>query len=295
MLVDMLEFARTTPRPDNVNILIASKDIPDQDTELFDVTEALRMRGCRVFFVVPDDSSFPPGDSASFVWRWNVLLDGGSPTVTNTDKVSQGALKAVGRTGVFWDVDDFPFPQLGRGIREIVESTFKKQCNETEVSIRVYGGEHQFTTEFADMHRSTFVKTSDKYSRLNKMLVNIGFWVLDVPKGCPLPRNVVVVAKNIKEKTEYVRYLESLNSVNFSVFVVVPDDVKPEEVNIPCVKKAWYWKDVQVLGKPIPNAEYRTLLARGERNEILFNPDDCGEVADDPGEDDEAFHQCIHY
>ncbi|CAA7044643.1 unnamed protein product [Microthlaspi erraticum] len=299
MLVDMLEFAHITPRPDNVNLLIASKDMPDQDTELFDVMEAMRMRGCRVFFVVPDDSQFPPRDSASLVWRWDVLLDGGSPTVTNTDSVSvsQGALKAVGKTGVFWDVDDFPFPQSGRGIREIVKSIFKKQYNETEVSIRVYGGEIQFTTEFLDMHRFTFVKRSDKYSRLNKMLLDIGLWVLDAPKHCPLPSNVVVAAKNIKEKTEYVRYLENLNSVNFRVFVVVPDDVKPEEVNIPSVMRAWYWKDVQVLGKPIPRDEYRALLARGERNETLFNPDNCGKDADDGGEDadDEACHRLIHY
>uniref|UniRef100_A0A1J3I0R3 NYN domain-containing protein n=1 Tax=Noccaea caerulescens TaxID=107243 RepID=A0A1J3I0R3_NOCCA len=208
---------------------------------------------------------------------------------------------SVGKTGVFWDVDDFPFPQ-GRGIRKIVESILEKQGYETEVSIRVYGGEHQFTTEFADRHRFTFVKRSDKYSRLNKMLVDIGLWVLDAPKHTPLPRNVVVVAKNIKEQTEYVRYLENLNSIGFNVLVVVPDDVKPEEVNIPSVKMAWYWKDLQDLGNPIPGAEYQTLLSRGERNEILFDPDDCSEDYasedaddDDRGEDDAVCYRCMHY
>uniref|UniRef100_A0A1J3J269 NYN domain-containing protein n=1 Tax=Noccaea caerulescens TaxID=107243 RepID=A0A1J3J269_NOCCA len=91
MLVDMLEFAHMAPCPSDVNLLIASKDMPDQDTDLFDVMEALRMRGCRVFFVVPVGSRFPPRNSASLVWRWNILLDGGSPTVTNKDSVSQRA------------------------------------------------------------------------------------------------------------------------------------------------------------------------------------------------------------
>lgn len=57
MLLDMLRFAHMTPSPADVNLLIATKDMPDQDTELFSVMEALRNRGCWVFFVVPDDSS----------------------------------------------------------------------------------------------------------------------------------------------------------------------------------------------------------------------------------------------
>ncbi|CAA7044642.1 unnamed protein product [Microthlaspi erraticum] len=103
IILDMLDFARMKPSPADVNLLIAAKDMPDQNTELFSVMEGLRKRGCRVFFVVPDDSSdsqFPPRDSASLVWRWNILLDGGFPTVTNTDKVSQGAEKRYKQTSV---------------------------------------------------------------------------------------------------------------------------------------------------------------------------------------------------
>ncbi|CAA7044644.1 unnamed protein product [Microthlaspi erraticum] len=204
------------------------------------------------------------------------------------------------KSGVFWDVDDFPVPE-GRGIREIVESNLEKQGYKGEASITVYGEKDPFSPEETAKGRFTFVKRSDKYWRLHKMLTDIGLWVLEIPDRYRIPTNVVVVAKNISENTDFVRFLEELDSVDFNVSVVFPDDVKPAEVNIPEVRFAWYWKDFLEVGDPIPAAEYRILLDQGERDNMLFDPDDCGddysgEYDNDGGEyDEESCRMWTHY
>ncbi|CAA7055571.1 unnamed protein product [Microthlaspi erraticum] len=82
MLLDMLEYAHHHPLADHTNLLVASKDVPEQNTELFSVMQALKKRGYRVFFVVPDDlpeSKLPSSDTASLIWRWTILFDGDEP------------------------------------------------------------------------------------------------------------------------------------------------------------------------------------------------------------------------
>lgn len=86
------------------------------------------------------------------------------------------------------------------------------------------------------------------------MLLDIALWAVNSPyPPRHNPANVMVLAKN-KEKTDFVSFLENLKNVDFNVLVVVPDDVKPE--NVPPVNRAWYWKSIQGDGKAIPQKEF---------------------------------------
>uniref|UniRef100_A0A1J3HCV0 NYN domain-containing protein n=1 Tax=Noccaea caerulescens TaxID=107243 RepID=A0A1J3HCV0_NOCCA len=166
---------------------------------------------------------------------------------------------SAGKTGVFWDVNDFPVPD-GRGIREIVEFVLRENGYTGEISITVYGDKDPFSAEEAAKGGFTFVQRSDEYWRINDMLLDIALWAVNSPYPPDRnPANVMVLAKN-KENTDFVNFLEDLNNQDFNVLLVVPDDVKPEDVNVPPVNVAWYWKSIQGDGKPIPQKEFRVLL-----------------------------------
>lgn len=82
MLLDVLEYAHHNRDLADVNFLIAMKDIPDKDTKLLSIMQALRQKGYEVWFVVPDDcpaSQVPTFDSATLVWRCSILCAGGYP------------------------------------------------------------------------------------------------------------------------------------------------------------------------------------------------------------------------
>ncbi|CAA7053283.1 unnamed protein product [Microthlaspi erraticum] len=136
-----------------------------------------------------------------------------------------------GKTGVFWDVNDFPVPE-GRGIR-------------------------------------------DKYWRMNDMLLDIALWAVNNPfPPYRNPANVMVLAINRKEKTDFVGFLGNLSNRVFNVLLVVPEDVEPEQVNIPAVYVAWYWKSIQGDGEPMPGTHFRSLLDRQRAYILSLGEDD---------------------
>lgn len=101
------------------------------------------------------------------------------------------------------------------------------------------------------------------------MLVDIGWWSMETPEPHFNPANVVVVAKNIKEDTEFVYFLGDLNCSNFNVLLVVPDDCEPEELPLPSVNLAWYWKSFVQGGEPMPRTEFRALKARAKPRVVI--------------------------
>ncbi|CAA7023053.1 unnamed protein product [Microthlaspi erraticum] len=194
---------------------------------------------------------------------------------------------SAGKIGVFWDVDDFPVPE-GRGIREIVESVLRENDYTGDISITVYGEKNPLSAEETAKGGFTFVQRSDKYWRVNDMLLDIALWAVNSPyPPRHNPASVMVLAKN-KEKTEFFSFLGSLNNASFNVLVVVPDDVKPEDQNVPPVNGAWYWKSVQGDGEPIPKDEFRVFLIKQRR---LYQ-DDAAQVDVPEGVCDKCSKSC---
>lgn len=89
ILLDMIDFARRHPNAQETNLLLASKDIPEETTELVSVMQGLTKKGYQVFLVVPDDlpeSDLPPSTTASLVWTWKSLFDGDVPLEAGEDE-----------------------------------------------------------------------------------------------------------------------------------------------------------------------------------------------------------------
>ncbi|CAL9246261.1 unnamed protein product [Arabidopsis halleri] len=92
MLLDMIDWAYQNPptrSSQKVNLLVIAKDIPDGDTEFVSVCERLQQRNYNVFVVVPDDcpeEELPLPSTASLVWRWTNLFDGGIPIEPDSDE-----------------------------------------------------------------------------------------------------------------------------------------------------------------------------------------------------------------
>ncbi|CAA7030588.1 unnamed protein product [Microthlaspi erraticum] len=194
---------------------------------------------------------------------------------------------SAGKIGVFWDVNDFPVPE-GRGIHEIVESVLRGNEYSGDISITVYGEKNPLSAEEAAKGDITFVQKSDKYWRVNDMLLDIAMWAVNSPfPPDSNPANVMILARN-KEKTDFVSFLKNLNNANFNVLVVVPDDVKPEELNVPAVNVAWYWKSIQEDGKPIPQEDFQDLLDKQRVHLLSLYEDDEDDVAVAQGVCDEC-------
>lgn len=92
MLLDMIDWAYQNPptrSSQKVNLLVIAKDISDGDTEFVSVCERLQQRNYNVFVVVPDDcpqEELPLPSTASLVWRWTNLFDGGIPIEPDSDE-----------------------------------------------------------------------------------------------------------------------------------------------------------------------------------------------------------------
>uniref|UniRef100_A0A1J3H1U0 NYN domain-containing protein n=1 Tax=Noccaea caerulescens TaxID=107243 RepID=A0A1J3H1U0_NOCCA len=88
ILLDMIDFARRHPNAQETNLLLASKDIPEETTELVSVMQGLIQKGYQVFLAVPHDlpeSDLPPSTTASLVWSWKSLFDGDYPLEAGSD------------------------------------------------------------------------------------------------------------------------------------------------------------------------------------------------------------------
>lgn len=105
----------------------------------------------------------------------------------------------------------------------------------------------------------------DKYWRLNKILVDIGCYVMRIREPYEVPTTLMVVAKNIEEETEFVNHLQNLSANNFNVLLVVPDVFHPEQVPLPDVNLVWRWTSLLEGGDPMLEDEFEDLLNRGPR------------------------------
>ncbi|KAG7653097.1 hypothetical protein ISN44_As01g004100 [Arabidopsis suecica] len=168
-----------------------------------------------------------------------------------------------GKISVLWDLTDFPVPE-GRSIRAIVGSVLARKGYTGEISIKAYG---ETTNPYPPEDGFTFVHNSDKYWRLNRILVDICLWSLDSPAPYEGPATLMVVAKNIEERSEFVAVIQNLKASGYNTIFVVPDGYSPYGVPIPKVNLAWYWKSLLEGGEPIPDLELQGILLRVKQHE----------------------------
>ncbi|CAE5956566.1 unnamed protein product [Arabidopsis arenosa] len=168
-----------------------------------------------------------------------------------------------GKISVLWDLTDFPVPE-GRGIREIVGSVLARKGYTGEISIKAYG---ETTNPYPPEEGIPFVLNSDKYWRLNRILVDICLWSLDSPAPYEGPSTLMVVAKNIEERSEFVAVIQNLKASGYNTIFVVPDGYSPYRVPIPKVNLAWYWESLLEGGEPIPDSELQGILLRVKQHE----------------------------
>ncbi|CAL9213752.1 unnamed protein product [Arabidopsis halleri] len=168
-----------------------------------------------------------------------------------------------GKISVLWDLTDFPVPE-GRSIREIVGSVLARKGYTGEISIKAYG---ETTNPYPPEDGFTFVHNSDKYWRLTRMLVDIGLWALDSPAPNIGPATLMVVAKNIEEDTQFVHLVQNLKASCYNTIFVVPDGYRPEELPMPNVNLAWYWKSLLEGGEPIPYWDLQVILSRMKQDD----------------------------
>ncbi|CAF1921143.1 unnamed protein product [Brassica oleracea] len=94
----------------------------------------------------------------------------------------------------------------------------------------------------------TFLLKTEKFSRLSRMLVDIGLWELDTTRlfACT-PKNVMVIAENIDEDTDFVYVSRNLRSPANNCLWVLADDYEKEKikrVKLPSASFIWIWKDL---------------------------------------------------
>ncbi|EOA38519.1 hypothetical protein CARUB_v10010308mg [Capsella rubella] len=175
-----------------------------------------------------------------------------------------------GKIRVFWDVTDFPVPE-GRRIREIVDSVLKKRGYKAEASIKAYGG----TDPDEDNPLESgiiFLQKRDKYWRLHSLLVDFALAAAEnhKPHYHYVPLTLMVVAKNIKEDTEFVHLLQNVNAANFNVLLVLPDVYDPKQVTLADVNLVWRWTSLLEGGDPMPETELQALIDQGGKRECFF-------------------------
>uniref|UniRef100_A0A1J3IFR2 NYN domain-containing protein n=1 Tax=Noccaea caerulescens TaxID=107243 RepID=A0A1J3IFR2_NOCCA len=201
---------------------------PDPDSELHRVHTLLKQRNHHVLLVKP------PGDKdsneyetflhhAPSIVRCTDSLYGGKPIIggrrrTEDAHVIQDFSKRItfvkgGTVGVFWSLEDFPFP-AGWSPDEIykkIQSAFGAHGYESNMSIWAY---------VADDKEGDFLKYKtwkssiyflpgggDKSARRNRMLHDIALWGSDVftcSHGFPFPATLVIVSDKDKVRADKV-------------------------------------------------------------------------------------------
>ncbi|XP_023638768.1 uncharacterized protein LOC111830564 [Capsella rubella] len=110
-----------------------------------------------------------------------------------------------------------------------------------------------------------------KYARLNKMIVDIGFWSLENPFPRSRPANLMVIAKNMQQETEteFVNLMTFMRSRGYNVICVLDRDFSPEATPFVYVEYTWFWELISSGAKPSCPAQLWDLQDRGYRT--FFN------------------------
>ncbi|KAH0900117.1 LOW QUALITY PROTEIN: hypothetical protein HID58_049685 [Brassica napus] len=140
-------------------------------------------------------------------------------------------------TEVFWDVTDFPI-RTDRSYLETLRSVLASNGYTGELKIKAYG--EKKPDNLGD--GVTFLLKREKFSRLSRMLVDIGLWELDTTRlSACTPKNVMVIAENIDEDTDFE---------------------KIKRVKLPSASFIWIWKDLLAGKKPMSSEKLSSLRCK---------------------------------
>ncbi|CAN7045859.1 unnamed protein product [Brassica rapa subsp. trilocularis] len=164
-------------------------------------------------------------------------------------------------TEVFWDVTDFPI-RTDRSYLETLRSVLVSNGYTGELKIRAYG--EKKPDNLGD--GVTFLLKREKFSRLSRMLVDIGLWELDTTRlSACTPKNVMVIAENIDEDTDFVYVSRNLRSPANNCLWVLADDYEKEKikrVKLPSASFIWIWKDLLAGKKPMSSEKLSSLRCK---------------------------------
>ncbi|CAN6859066.1 unnamed protein product, partial [Brassica oleracea] len=152
-------------------------------------------------------------------------------------------------TEVFWDVTDFPI-RTDRSYLETLRSVLVSNGYTGGLKIRAYG--EKKPDNLGD--GVTFLLKREKFARLNKMLLDIGLWELDTTHLSLTLTNVLVIAENIDEDTDFVYVSRNLRSPANNCLWVLADDYEKEKikrVKLPSANFIWKWQDLLDGNEPM--------------------------------------------
>ncbi|XP_010515453.1 PREDICTED: uncharacterized protein LOC104791302 [Camelina sativa] len=146
-------------------------------------------------------------------------------------------------TTVFWDIDDRPkpddiqFDDIPAHFRQTLGNLMRLRGT---ISINAYGDAQRIMGGRKRPNGINFnqVRSGDKDGRLQKILVDSLFWVIDHPE----PSNLVLIVGTISEDSDFVKALSSLRGKDCHVF-----SQKAEKQGVLLSPNAW--TNVNVLGR----------------------------------------------
>ncbi|CAN7018363.1 unnamed protein product [Brassica oleracea var. botrytis] len=118
------------------------------------------------------------------------------------------------KTGVFWNVEDCPFP-VGFSpdmIYHKIESALSEWCNVGNMSMWAY----------VDEEKGHWSGKGDKLLRDDRLLHDILLWQMDSPVDHPDPANLIVVSDKVRDHTYLFETLGCWNTRYYNVMLVTP-------------------------------------------------------------------------
>ncbi|KAF3589941.1 hypothetical protein F2Q69_00028946 [Brassica cretica] len=99
------------------------------------------------------------------------------------------------KTGVFWDLDDCPFP------KDLTPDVIHKCMDEALTDI---------------------CRVGDKLSINDRMFHDILLWSMDSPVDYPDPANLIVVSDKVRDHRDFFETLRTLDQRHYGVMLVTP-------------------------------------------------------------------------
>ncbi|CAN6974220.1 unnamed protein product [Brassica rapa subsp. trilocularis] len=133
------------------------------------------------------------------------------------------------KTGVFWNLDDCPFPKdlIPDVIHKCMDEALTDICRVGTMTIWAYfdegkvdwrNGECRLPTE----SRLYFIPVGDKLSINDRMFHDILLWSMDSPVDYPDPANLIVVSDKVRDHRDFFETLRTLDQRHYGVILVTP-------------------------------------------------------------------------
>ncbi|CAA7039898.1 unnamed protein product [Microthlaspi erraticum] len=172
------------------------------------------------------------------------------------------------KTGVFWDLEDFPIPDDldPATVLQNIKLALQKSGHHGDVFVWAYlpGGKtfsKHSVKEYEDAGITTISTREDKHARLRRMILDFFLWSLDNEHHPPTGPNILVVTKDMVDReTTFLRVLRLLEIRCYHVLWALPDDNTTESPS--WVKSSWHWRILLSGGDPINQTQSSPSVAK---------------------------------